>query len=148
MSIPAAEVYSQQANPAFEAELACRTASRDAAFLLPRRGGGDTRLAWRARHDDVQHDLDGLAAGARGQAACARGDLVETLLGGPGVADHCRVRLFRLRIYDMVRITRTGKDPSDDRPRASSRNRQGARARRRARKIRWCFYGSHRQLAR
>jgi len=31
----AAEVYSQQANPAFEAELAARTASADAAFLLP-----------------------------------------------------------------------------------------------------------------
>src|SRR5262245_23602492 len=29
------EVYTQQANPAFEAELAVRTASRDAAFLLP-----------------------------------------------------------------------------------------------------------------
>jgi SAM-dependent methyltransferase len=29
------EIYSQQANPAFEAELAARTASRDAAFLLP-----------------------------------------------------------------------------------------------------------------
>jgi len=35
MSIPAAEVYVQQANPAFEAELAARTASREAAFLLP-----------------------------------------------------------------------------------------------------------------
>jgi len=36
----AAEVYSQQANPAFEAELAARTASRDAEFFLPylRRG--------------------------------------------------------------------------------------------------------------
>ena len=31
----AAEVYTQQANPAFEAELAARTASRDGAFLLP-----------------------------------------------------------------------------------------------------------------
>lgn len=30
------EVYSQRANAAFEAELAARTASRDAAFLLPR----------------------------------------------------------------------------------------------------------------
>jgi SAM-dependent methyltransferase len=30
-----AEIYTQQANPAFEAELAARTASRDAAFLLP-----------------------------------------------------------------------------------------------------------------
>lgn len=29
------EVYTQRANPAFEAELASRTASRDAAFLLP-----------------------------------------------------------------------------------------------------------------
>ncbi len=35
MSIPAAEVYAQQANPAFEAELAARTAFREAAFLLP-----------------------------------------------------------------------------------------------------------------
>jgi ubiquinone/menaquinone biosynthesis C-methylase UbiE len=32
---PVAEVYSQRANPAFEAELARRTAARDAAFLLP-----------------------------------------------------------------------------------------------------------------
>ena len=30
-----AEVYSQQSNPAFEAELATRTASQDATFLLP-----------------------------------------------------------------------------------------------------------------
>ena len=30
-----AEVYSQQANPAFEAELASRTASRDAGFFVP-----------------------------------------------------------------------------------------------------------------
>jgi ubiquinone/menaquinone biosynthesis C-methylase UbiE len=30
-----AEIYSQQANPAFETELARRTACRDAAFLLP-----------------------------------------------------------------------------------------------------------------
>jgi ubiquinone/menaquinone biosynthesis C-methylase UbiE len=35
MPNPAAETYSQQANPAFEAELAARTASRDAAFLMP-----------------------------------------------------------------------------------------------------------------
>ena len=35
MSIPAAEVYAQQANPAFEAELGARTAFREAAFLLP-----------------------------------------------------------------------------------------------------------------
>ena len=35
MSKPAAEVYSQQANPAFEATLAARTASRDAAFFVP-----------------------------------------------------------------------------------------------------------------
>jgi len=34
-SMPAARVYSQQANPAFEAELAARTASREAAFLVP-----------------------------------------------------------------------------------------------------------------
>jgi ubiquinone/menaquinone biosynthesis C-methylase UbiE len=35
MSNAAAEIYSQQANPAFEAELAARTASRDAAFFIP-----------------------------------------------------------------------------------------------------------------
>jgi len=35
MSNPAVETYSQQANPAFEAELAERTALRDAAFFLP-----------------------------------------------------------------------------------------------------------------
>jgi ubiquinone/menaquinone biosynthesis C-methylase UbiE len=35
MSNAAAEIYSQQANPAFEAELAARTASEDAAFLIP-----------------------------------------------------------------------------------------------------------------
>jgi len=34
VSVPAAEVYSQQANPAFEAELAARTASQEAAFLV------------------------------------------------------------------------------------------------------------------
>ena len=34
VSNPAAEIYSQQANPAFEAALAARTASRDAAFLV------------------------------------------------------------------------------------------------------------------
>jgi ubiquinone/menaquinone biosynthesis C-methylase UbiE len=33
--VSAQEVYTQQANPAFEAELAARTASRDAAFFLP-----------------------------------------------------------------------------------------------------------------
>jgi len=33
--MPVAEVYSQQANPAFEAELATRIASQEAAFLLP-----------------------------------------------------------------------------------------------------------------
>jgi SAM-dependent methyltransferase len=36
MPSAAAETYSQQANPAFETELAARTASRDAAFFLPR----------------------------------------------------------------------------------------------------------------
>src|SRR5262245_35558625 len=35
MPNPAAEIYSQQANPAFEAALAARTASKDAAFLMP-----------------------------------------------------------------------------------------------------------------
>ena len=35
MSNPSAEIYSQLANPAFEAELGARTAARDAAFLLP-----------------------------------------------------------------------------------------------------------------
>jgi ubiquinone/menaquinone biosynthesis C-methylase UbiE len=40
MVMPGAAVYSQQANPAFEAEMAARTASHEAAFLLPylRRG--------------------------------------------------------------------------------------------------------------
>ncbi|HEY8251629.1 MAG TPA: methyltransferase domain-containing protein [Burkholderiales bacterium] len=32
---PPAEIYTQRANPAFEAELAHRSAARDAAFLLP-----------------------------------------------------------------------------------------------------------------
>ena len=63
-----------------------------------------------------------------GKAARARGDLVEALVGVPGVADHRRVRLSGLRSYGMVRIARAGKDASDDRPQAPSRNRQGARA--------------------
>ncbi len=35
MTIPAVEIYSHQGNPAFEAALAARTASHDAAFFMP-----------------------------------------------------------------------------------------------------------------
>ncbi|MGZ5175430.1 MAG: hypothetical protein ACXWIS_14840, partial [Burkholderiales bacterium] len=41
----------------------------------------------------------------------ARSDLAEAFLGGPGVADHRRVRLSGLRSYGIEWITRAGKAP-------------------------------------
>jgi ubiquinone/menaquinone biosynthesis C-methylase UbiE len=101
MAIPAAEVYSQQANPAFEAELAARTAAEDAAFLIPHLRPGMQLLDAGCGPGSITLGLAELVAPGRVIGIDIQSALVEragALAAARGVAN------VRFQVADLYRL--------------------------------------------